>query len=384
MKIVKDLLVTCDRQKLFEEFIKLHSDFPHEKKGEIYTKFNALIDELSAKTEMIVGADDVVCSEPTYEDGKIRYGSVAVSADDVRKFFRPLDFFDELDSLAPEDVTDDMVEPLLAKCQEIFDKSVEYLGDKPSGSYPGYIERYGYMFGSREDILCYIVPPHIIGTDEQYQLLASVIFEMTFFGFDEKKSEQKQNELEKSLEERLEEMEQLDALPPEEREKHFYLSDEIEKELGITDDRTEEEKARDEFTGRKEMLVSFLLRYREMKKLYADFTCDMKYFITERERDGTWYHEWAKGKHNGETFWSDDSILLAVETMRDIGLYKFFYDVIPHYDKYESAVIDKDLWENIKERSKEYSTQIQECIAEAESWVQETFKEYDVFTIRGQ
>ena len=132
------------------------------------------------------------------------------------------------------------------------------------------------------------------------------------------------------------------------------------------------------------MLVTFLLRYREMKKLYDDFTCDMKYFITERERDGTWYHEWAKGKHNGETFWSDDSILLSVETMRDIGLYKFFYDVIPHYDKYESAVIDKDLWEHIKARSKEYGTHIQECIAEAEDWVQEAFKEYDVFTIRGQ
>ena len=153
MKIVKDLLVTCDRQKLFEEFIKLHSDFPQEKSDEIFAKIGALIDSLKDKTEMIVGADDVVCSEPTYEDGTIRYGSVAVSADDVRKFFRPLDFFDELDSLAPEDLTDDMVEPLLAKCQEISDKRSEYLGDEPSGSYPGYIERYGYMLGSRDDII---------------------------------------------------------------------------------------------------------------------------------------------------------------------------------------------------------------------------------------
>ena len=380
MKIVKDLLVTCDRQRLFEEFIKLHSDFPKEKKDEIFAKFNALIDSLKDKTEMIVGADDIVCSEPTYEDGKIRYGSVAVSADDVRKFFRPLDFFDELDSLAPEDITDDMVEPLLAKCQEISDKSVEYLGDKTSGSYPGYIERYGYMLGSRDDIICYIVPSHIIGTDEQYQLLASVIFEMTFFGFDEKQAEQER----KKLKESLVEMEQLDSLPPEEQAKHFHSTEELEEELGITDDRTNEEKARDEFTGRKEMLVTFLLRYREMKKLYADFTCEMKYFITERERDGTWYHEWAKGKHSGETFWNDDSILLSVETMRDIGLYKFLYDVIPNYDKYEDAVIDKELWERIKECSKEYSTQIQECIAVAESWVQETFKQYDVFTIIGQ
>ncbi|MBQ8119535.1 MAG: hypothetical protein IJ172_01955 [Ruminococcus sp.] len=62
----------------------------------------------------------------------------------------------------------------------------------------------------------------------------------------------------------------------------------------------------------------------------------------------------------------------------------FLYDVIPNYDKYEDAVIDKELWERIKERSKEYSTQIQKCIAEAESWVRETFKEYDALTIIGQ
>lgn len=31
-------------------------------------------------------------------------------------------------------------------------------------------------------------------------------------------------------------------------------------------------------------------------RVYNDFTCEMKYFITERERDGTWYHEWAKGE----------------------------------------------------------------------------------------
>lgn len=71
---------------------------------------------------------------------------------------------------------------------------------------------------------------------------------------------------------------------------------EVRKELGITDDRTEEEKAFDKFVGRREMLITFLLRYREMKRVYNDFTCEMKYFITERERDGTRYHEWAKGE----------------------------------------------------------------------------------------
>ena len=265
---IQELILKCDRHRIFEELIKLHSDFPQEKKNEMFAKFNALIDELLAKTIITVDGVDVVCSEPTYKDGIIRYGSVAVSTNDVREYFRPLDFFDELGSLAPEDITDDMVEPLLAKCQEISDKSVEYLGDKTSGSYPGYIERYGYMFSPRDKIISYKVPAHIIGTDEQYQLLASVIFEMTFFGFDEKQAEQER----KKLEESFEEMERLDALPPEEQAKHFHSTEELEEELGITDDRTDEEKARDEFTGRKETLITFLLRYREMKKVYNDLT----------------------------------------------------------------------------------------------------------------
>ena len=271
MTTVKELLDTCDKQRLFEEYINLYEDFPQDKREALFNMFNALIDELTAKTELIVDADDVVCSEPTYEDGIIRYDSVAVSANDVREFFRPLDFFDELDPLAPEDVTDDMVEPLLAKCQEVSDKSAEYLGDKTSGSYPGYIERYGYMFSSREKIISYIVPAHIIGTDEQYQLLASIIFEMTFFGFDEKQAKQKQKELDESLKESYEEFERLNELPPEEQAKHYRSIEEIGKELGFTDNRTDEEKARDKFICRKEMLITFILRYREMKKVYNDF-----------------------------------------------------------------------------------------------------------------
>ncbi len=29
---IQELILKCDRQRLFEEFIKLHSDFPQEKK----------------------------------------------------------------------------------------------------------------------------------------------------------------------------------------------------------------------------------------------------------------------------------------------------------------------------------------------------------------
>ena len=36
----------------------------------------------------------------------------------------------------------------------------------------------------------------------------------------------------------------------------------------------------------------------------------MKYFVTDRERDGTCYHEFYKGRWDGKTFWKEDSISL--------------------------------------------------------------------------
>lgn len=41
----------------------------------------------------------------------------------------------------------------------------------------------------------------------------------------------------------------------------------------------------------------------------------MKYFITNSEKIGTCYHEFYKGKWDGETFWKEDSLLLHDEVM---------------------------------------------------------------------
>lgn len=378
MKTVQDLISLCDRERLWEEYAKL-CDIPHDKMDIAAQRFYGFIDTLLT-TQIFAPGDNTVFCEPIYNEGRICYDSVVISASDVKEFFRPLEYFDKLEGVSPERISDELALSLIEEHSMLIEKGKEILGNSKAGSYPGYIESYAYEFEPWNEILAYYVPHHIIGSPEQYIYAAAVLYEMSFFGYDKAAVEKERKELDESIAE----AEQMKALPSEEQKKHSHSIDEVFEELGYTDDRTEEEKERDKFKIRKDDIISSLLQYREMRKVYDDLTCDMKYFITDKERDGTWYHEWAKGRHNGENFWNDDSILLSVETMRDIGVYKFFYDVIPHYDKYESAVIDKDLWEHIKERSKEYSTQIQECIAEAESWVQETFKQYDVFTIIGQ
>lgn len=380
MKIVKDLLLTCDRQRLFEEFAKRFCDKPEDIKDDAAQRFFGFLDTLLAKTPVRTDDDIVIC-EPIYDSrAGLYYSSTVISATDLKENFRVLDFFEELDGVAAESISDEMAPPLIEKLDELFEKGREFLGDKLTGSFPGHIESFAYEYEPWDKILGYIVPPHIIGSHMQYIFTASVLYEMTFFGYDEKELDKERKELEESIEE----IEQFKSLPPEQQKEQLDSFEDLEREFGFTDNRTDEEKEHDLFVMRKDGIKTSLEWYREMKRVYADFTCDMKYFITERERDGTWYHEWARGRHNGETFWSDDSILLAVQTMRDVDIYSFFYDVIPNYDAYEDAVIDKQLWESIKLRSKEVGGEIAECIAEAEDWVQETFKQYDVFTIIGQ
>ena len=377
---VQELIKKCDRQQLFEEFAKRFCDKPEDIKDDAAPRFFGFLDTLLAKTPVRTDDDIVIC-EPIYDSrAGLYYSSTVISATDLKENFRVLDFFEELDGVAADSISDETALALLEKQDELFEKGREFLGDKLTGSFPGHIESFAYEYEPWDKILGYIVPPHIIGSPMQYIFTASVLYEMTFFGYDEKDLDKERKEIEESIEE----IEQFKSLLLEQQKEQLESFEDLEREFGFTDNRTDEEKEHDLFVMRKDGIKTSLEWYREMKRVYADFTCDMKYFITEREREGTWYHEWAKGKHSGETFWNDDSILLSVETMRDVDIYSFFYDVIPNYDAYEDAVIDKDLWENIKERSKEYSTQIQKCIAEAESWVQETLKQYDVFTIIGQ
>ena len=311
---VQELILKCDRQQLFDEFAKRFCEKPEDIKDDAAQRFYDFLDTLLAKTP-IKTDDDIVICEPVYDsDCGLYYSSTVISAKDLKEDFRVLDFFEELNGIDADSISDETALALLEKQDRLFEKGREFLSDKPSGSFPGHIESFAYEYEPWDKILGYIVPPHIIGSPMQYIFTASVLYEMTFFGYDEKELDKERKELEESIEE----IEQFKSLPPEQQKEQLESFEDLEREFGFTDNRTDEEKEHDLFVMRKDGIKTSLEWYREMKRVYADFTCDMKYFITERERDGTWYHEWAKGKHNGETFWSDDSILLAVQTMRDV------------------------------------------------------------------
>lgn len=90
---------------------------------------------------------------------------------------------------------------------------------------------------------------------------AAVLYEMTFFGFDEKTVDAERQKLYDSLRE----AEELDKLPPEERAKHFFSAEEVFAELGVPEPSKEERQETHRQMCR-EMLLNSLRTYRMLEK----------------------------------------------------------------------------------------------------------------------
>lgn len=108
----------------------------------------------------------------------------------------------------------------------------------------------------------------------------------------------------------------------------------------------------------------------------------MKYFCTSEERKGTCYYEFQKGGFN-ENFWLEDSLLIHDDDWYDSGLEDFFSAEVPDLDMYGTTSVTKEQWERILAAADTYEETVTEAVNELAEWVNETFKEYDVFTILG-
>jgi len=109
----------------------------------------------------------------------------------------------------------------------------------------------------------------------------------------------------------------------------------------------------------------------------------LKYFVFDYERKNTVYHEFQKGKFDGHSFWKNDSISLSDDMLFTLGIEDLFADTIPDYNSYSEFEINKELWNNIKQKAKEIGGKLYECISEADEWIENTYLEYEVFTIIG-
>ena len=109
----------------------------------------------------------------------------------------------------------------------------------------------------------------------------------------------------------------------------------------------------------------------------------MKYFMHDSKRKNTVYHEFQKGRFDGETFWKSDSISLSDDLLCTLGIRELFIDVIPGYNDYSEFEIDKELWNRIMQKAQQIGGEVLACLSEADQWAANTFLDHAVFTIIG-
>lgn len=110
----------------------------------------------------------------------------------------------------------------------------------------------------------------------------------------------------------------------------------------------------------------------------------MKYFVFDRDRKGTCYHEFYKGKWDEVTFWKTDSLCLDDDVLTEnIGFIEAIRAVIPDYDPYGVTGITEKQWHKIGDFIIEKDDSSKALYYEANRWLKKVFAQYGCFTILG-
>lgn len=104
----------------------------------------------------------------------------------------------------------------------------------------------------------------------------------------------------------------------------------------------------------------------------------------ERNIKGGCYDEFAKGKWDGETHWSADSLFLYDDRFDDLGLYRdIFSKVFEEYNRWGPNRVTRGDWDRLFALSKECGGAVAEMFDELAVWVEENFNEFEEFWILG-
>ncbi|MBQ6795623.1 MAG: hypothetical protein IJO83_05705 [Clostridia bacterium] len=110
----------------------------------------------------------------------------------------------------------------------------------------------------------------------------------------------------------------------------------------------------------------------------------MKYFVFDKERESTCYHEFYKGKWDGKTFWKSDSISLHDNILYEHqGFTDAIMEIVPNYDPYGETEISIEQWRAIGKVVKQKYCSSVALYQEADNWLKSVFEEYGCFTILG-
>lgn len=121
-------------------------------------------------------------------------------------------------------------------------------------------DSYAYDLSPWAEILGYEVDPDNAFEVGPVPLAAAVLWEMTFFGFDEAHVDAEREELRR----RAEELDEILKLPKEEQEKHLIPAEKIFADMGLLE-RTEEEKQTVHRRMTREIAENGLRKYQAMR-----------------------------------------------------------------------------------------------------------------------
>lgn len=264
MITVKELFKQIDRQMLCTEYLKLWSDISEDEYDELTVKLSSFIDKL-LKIEATPCNGKIVLCHPSY----MRYedhsspSSTVYYKDEILEYFTPIKCYDELDGYDLEKLSDIDIERIYTEFSRIMDG---FDGVRDQNSITGRVNGYGYELSEWSDILGFYIPDYIVSSDDELGFAAAILSEMTFFGFDEDRKHAEH----KILIERAEECEKISQLPAEEQQNYWISDDDIDREFGFADNRTDAEKATDELKFKRKVVLSEIMQYREIRRIYTE------------------------------------------------------------------------------------------------------------------
>lgn len=209
--IVKDLLTKDQTDRIVSAALDLCS-VDEEERSEVAQSYTAFIERLESIRPVETG--HLLLGLPLLDDGKKILDVPLYRTADVKNIH-----FDKL-----------------AQVENLSALSLDELEEmRQSLSLP---EAYAFELSPWEEVLGYGLCAENVADVGAVRLAAEIIYEMTFFGFTEEEVEAERQKLQESIEE----SENIETLPQEERDRHYKSVEDVFAELGAWDIRTEMEK----------------------------------------------------------------------------------------------------------------------------------------------
>ena len=114
----------------------------------------------------------------------------------------------------------------------------------------------------------------------------------------------------------------------------------------------------------------------------------MNYFVNSDERRGTCYHEFTRGKWDGRTFWSDESLYLRDDYMSDLKLYELvvkpvFEEFGQKFARFGANEVTRELWESMLSQAMDVGGEVWALFAEITAWAEKSLSDGGSFSILG-